>query len=259
MMLSRLWTGFKLFLCYLVPLLPCSPKIGELEQGDCVFVQAFGRNTLSDEDLGERIWQAKNNSDSLGETFTFLGYQEGGFDPGDSNRALAKKAMDLAEKYEIPIIAQWEVVYAIWEMERKWFFENQSEISCLFPPEQGYYATWDVKLESKAMMEERGKSNPIEVCHPAMKPRAIAIIWKTGLHLVAEGVSIFDFWKDELWVWDSESIQPWTRRFIGLEDLKTLLRERFEAIEKIWLIREFGGRLVHHPIKGWVTFIPVEE
>jgi len=243
-MFARIWLGLKVFFCYLLPFLPCCPKIGELEDGDCIFVQSFGRNSIPDKDLGKTIWEILHKSKSLSEALTFLRYS--GFDPGKPNRALAKKAIRLSKKFKIPIIAQWEVIFVIWESERKWFLDNQAEIDCLWPPELGYYATFHVKLECREKMRARGKSRPIEVCHPAMVARAIPVIWKTGVNVVIEAVHFWSFFKGELWVWDEDSVQPWTRAFVRLKDLR-----------EWWLSRESFGRFVHHLLKGWVSFIPV--
>jgi len=227
-----------------MPFLPCCPKIGEPEDGDCIFVQAFGRNSITDKDLGRIVWEAISKSASLSETFTFLSYND--FDPGRVNRVLAKKTVRLSKKYKIPIIAQWEVVYCIWEMDHYWFLENQTEIDCLWPPKQGYYATMDVKLECREKMRARRKNRPIEVCHPAMAARAVAVIWKTKVNLVIEPVYPWNFFRHELWVWDAGSIQAWTRRFIAFRDPRDW-----------WLLRECFGRFVHHSYRGWISFIPV--
>lgn len=257
-MLSRAWTGIKLFFCYLLVFLPCTPKIGELEQGDCIFVQAFGRNSIPDEELGKTVREKISKDETLNQRLKSLNDDD--FDPGKSNKALAKKALRLAKRRDIPVISQWEVVYAIWELDRQWLLDNQSKIDCLWPPEEGYYTTFDVKQECKKRMKQRGKSKPIEICHPAMAARATAIIWKTGTDLVTEGIKPWSFSKNELWVWDSSSIQPWTREFVPLEALRNgwwLLKDPKERILKgIWWIREGSVRFLHHPLKGWVTFIP---
>lgn len=258
-MFSKIRTGFKAFLCYWLPFLPCSPAIGRVEQGDCVFVQAFGRNTIPDEELGETVWKAIRKGNSLSETFTFLNYNGKKVEPGQANEALAERAMRLAEQYDIPIIAQWEVIYAIWQLHRRWFLENKKRIDCIWPPQQGYFATYDVKLQSREKMRERGKSNPIEVCHPAMKARAVPIIWGMGIDVIAEGVAPWNFWRNETWKWDAESVQPWTRGFLrpGVSK-KNLLRNPLQAIKGVWLPREFAGR-IHHLFKGWVSFVPAES
>lgn len=242
-MFSKIWLGLKVLLSYLMPFFPCAPKIGELRDADCIFVQAFGRNSMPDDKLGQKIWEVLRKANSLSEVFTFLSYS--GFEPGKANEALAKKIVRLAKKYSIPIIAQWEVVYCIWLTQRLWFADNEKDIDCLWPPEMGYYATFDVKLASRQKMRERNKKRPIEVCHPAMTARAIPILWKIGVNVVVEPIQPWSFFKEELWVWDDKSIQPWTRGFI-----------RLKWINDWWLIREMFGRFIHHPIKGWVSFIP---
>jgi hypothetical protein len=93
-------------------------------------------------------------------------------------------------------------------------------------------------------MKARGKSRPIEVCHPVMATRAIKIIWKTGVNCIIEAIRPWNFWKSELWVWDEESVQPWTRSFIGF------------SVASTFLPREAIGRYIHHPLKRWTAFLP---
>jgi hypothetical protein len=243
-MLIRLWIAMKLFACYLLPFLPCCPKIGNIEEGDCIWIQAFGRNSWPDEELGKIICDILKKSSSLSEAFTFIRYL--GFDPGSVNKALSKHAVSLAKRYEVPISGQWENIYCIWESDLEWFLDNQNEIDCLWPPELGYYATWHVKLESRERMRARHRKRPIEVCHPAMAARAIAIIWKLRVNVITEAVYPWNFWKNPLWVWDINSVQAWTTAFIRLADPR-----------EWWLSRESYGRYFHHLIqKRWVSFWP---
>lgn len=240
MSIKDLWDSFVLFLAYLVPFLPSCPAIGRLKNGDCIFVQAFGRGSIADNDLGKALWDILKRTSTLDETFTILKY--GGFRPGMSNRALAKYSMKLSDRLRVPIISQWEVAYCIWEDNPEWFFAHQSDIDCLWPPEFGYYATWHVKLASCERMRTRGKNYPIEVSHPAMLARATAIIYSIGVRPIVEPVSMLAFFRHPLWVWDRDSIQPWTTKFIGLNPINS------------WLVREIFGRFVHHPFKRWISF-----
>lgn len=242
-MFSRMWIGIKVFFCYLIPFFPCCPRIGNLEEADCIFIQAFGRNSIPDAELGEVIWKILSKGFSLTGIFTLL--SRNGFESGEPNKVLARKTLALAKKYGVPIIGQWEVIYAIWQLDRRWFFDHREEIDCLWPPRCGYYSTWEVKLASKEKMKARGKKRPIEVCHPAMTARVIPILWKIKIGVVVEGVYPWNFYRHPLWVWDKDSVQPWVRAFIKLQDPRTW-----------WLARESYGRFVHHPLYRYISFIP---
>ena len=236
-MLRRIWLGLKLFICYLLPFLPCCPKIGELIEADDILVQAFGRNLFDDESLGKVISRLLQRAKSLGEAFALLTYE--GFDPGKPNMALAKKAIRLAKQFRIPIIAQWEVVFAIWQLDRRWFFDNQSQIDCIWPPELGYFATWHEKMDSKEAMRVKGVYHPIELAHPVMLPRAVAILWKLQVPVVVEPVRPWSFFRHELFVFDKKTVQWWTGAFW-----------RFSCLYEVL------GRPHHIFIKRWVSFIP---
>src|SRR3989338_6748877 len=53
------WTICKLWFFYLLPFWAAVPKIGELEEADCIFVQAFGRNNYTDAELGRVLWDLR--------------------------------------------------------------------------------------------------------------------------------------------------------------------------------------------------------
>ncbi len=235
MSLQRLWTGFKVWVCYLLPFLPCVPRIGKVEDADCMFVQAFGRNGLPDEGLGRFLHQMRNGDRDDIDTFGKL--VQHGFDAGASNKVLAQYVMKLYELLNIPIIAQWEVVYAMMFLDSSWYIENLHRIDCIWPPEDGYFATKHVKTMSKECMLARGCCRPLEVAHPAMIARAVPVIWKLGMNPVVVPIFPWSFWEDALWAWDKDSIQPWTRGF------------------RAWVLREPLGR-VHHILHRWVGLLP---
>lgn len=222
----ELWSLLCLWTCYLLPFLPAMPRIGNVEQADCIFVQAFGRGSWIDAVLGQilaNVLIAAKGDDSS--ALNILRMR--GFKPGESNFALARHAMRLHERYKIPIIAQWEVVCAIFILDPAWYWERQKEIDAIWPPTEGYFSTYHVKMASREKMLARGKCRPLEVSHPAMISRAVPTIWKLGVAPIAEGVSLFNFRSHELWVWDPNSVQPWTRGF------------------RNWIPREAIGRGLH--------------
>lgn len=230
------WTVVRLWICYFLPFLPIVPRIGNPEEADCLFVQAFGRNEFDDRSLGKVLWDVRSQAgmDDV-EAFNMLVYRS--FNPGKPNRALARVAMRLSDWLSIPVIAQWEVVFAIFQMAPEWYFANRGRIDSIWPGKEGYFATHHVKVFSREKMLGRGLSRPLEVAHPSMVARAVPVIWKLGMNPIVQGMSLWKFWTHELWIWDKESVQLWTRSFA------------------LWLLREIPGR-AHHVAFGYVALRP---
>jgi hypothetical protein len=237
-----------------MPFLPSIPGIGSTADADCIFVQALGRNSFPDEGLGKGLAQLRRKAGPH-DLKAFNHMKAFGFDPGESNRALARMAMKRSGQLRIPIIAQWEVVYAIWEMNSGWYVHHLNKIDCLWPPEGGYFSTRDVKIMSKERMLARGCRRPLEMAHPAMIARAVTILWKLGISPIVEPVSVLDFWKSNLWVWDKKSVQPWTRGLFHLPDLDLPVGEYIKGLREVWIVREWLGR-IHHIVHRWVGIIP---
>jgi hypothetical protein len=209
-MFTDAWLTMAMLVSYSLVVAPWVPGIGFIGMADCMFVQAFGRGSFTDAELFSKLMLHQANG-MFNDLETFRSLHKQGFKVGKSNIALARFAMRIYDQLGIVIISQWEVVYALWELDEAWYIEHVDDIDCLWPPSD-YFATWHVKLESKERMLRRGLSRPLEVAHPAMLARAILTIWRTGVRPIVLGVSLF-FWRHELWVWDEESIQPWTRNF----------------------------------------------
>lgn len=114
-------------------------------------MQTFGRNRLANSELGRTLWKLRVEAkmDDMN-SFVLLRYQD--FDPGSANRALAKIAMRFSERYGIPIIAQWEVAFAIFEMDIRWYMAHWYAIDAVWPLEEGYFATYHVKVFSRERM-----------------------------------------------------------------------------------------------------------
>ena len=223
----RIITAFKLWFFYVLAFVPGVPRIGRLKDAVCIFIQSFGRNALDDDILGRVIWGIREHTDH-DDLSSFLELKRKKFDPGDSNYAIARHVMRLADRFSIPVMGQWETIYAMWELDPEWYQANRARIDCIWPPREGYFATYHVKeMSHEAMRQRRLSGRPLEVAHPAMAARAIPILWKLGLSPIVEPVSLWSFWKHPLWVWDKNSIQPWTRSFVS------------------WIPREMVSRILH--------------
>jgi hypothetical protein len=190
--------------------LSCSswvPSMGMLEMMDCIFVQAFGRNMFKDDELGRELWKILNDcNQDVTQAFTMLKYQ--GFDPGATNRAIARFVMKLHNLFHVPIITQWEVAYAMFEIDSAWYMEHVADVDVIWPPELGYFATWHVKVISKQRMLARECSRPLEIAAPAMLARAVLTIWKTGVVPIV--LSSATLKAEGLDVMDKKSVQSWT-------------------------------------------------
>lgn len=232
------WTLVKVWIAYALPFLPFLPEIGDERKADCIFAQAFGRNGIDDKNLGFVLWslRAKTHKKDQ-ETFAILKKQ--GFKPGAANRAIAWHCItQFVNHLGLPLIAQWEIVYTIWEIDPDWYKQNQTLIDCLWPPVKGYFSTFYVGLAAMPYMSRRGCSRPLNVAHPAMAVRAAMILWRLGIKPVAQRIPMWKFWKHPLWVWDKNSVQIWTKIFIPH-----------------WLIRETPGR-AYVALQRNITFIP---
>lgn len=226
------FTVLKMALCYLLYWWPMCPQIGEEADANVEFVQSFGRNSIPDSDLGEVLWNIRTNA-AMNDLATFVELDTQGFDPGKPNLMLAGQAMELAEEHGIPIITQWEVAYAIYEIDLSWYLDHSSQIYTIWPDrDSSYFTTREVKRLSVEKMRELGLSHPLEIAHPAMKARAFLIIEKLGVVPITQSVS-WRCWDDLLWQWDENSVQPWTRDFFH------------------WKIREVQVR-VHHVLHRYV-------
>jgi len=190
---------------------PGAPSIGNLVDAVCILVQAFGRNMFSDSELVPVLKEALSRYKDELEVLRYL--QRLGFDPGLPNLRLAALAMRLCDQLKIPIIAQWEVVYAIFQLDAQWYLDHTSLIDTVWADSR-YFSTYHVKAASKKFMVKRGlHGRPLELAHPAMLARVIPILWKLGLDPIVIGIDPATIHSHELWVWDEHSVQPWTRTF----------------------------------------------
>ena len=197
-----------------------------ISDNDCIFIQAFGRNTWTDEQLLGFLKdnQARRSNDPM------RALQRDGFDPGRSNRDLARIAWMLFLNRPVNIFAQWEVAYAMWE-ENPTVYDKLlggTGLMHVLWPRGSYYPTWIVKQDSIGLAAELGLMHPIELAHPDMVARATAILWRLGVRPSLRVVPI---------AYDPKSVQPWTRS------------------KRHWWLRNLLGH-VHHILHRWVRFVP---
>lgn len=146
---------------------------------DVTLTRAFGRNDIPDKEL-PKIRDERNAAKDDESVMRYL--ESISFDPGDSNRALAKT---VAQQLQSPAkvteqIAQWEVVYALRQTFPEVYTRYSRYIHTVWP-KSDFYPTYEVKADSIAVMDEIGAYNPIEFAHPDMMARAYAILGQQGV------------------------------------------------------------------------------
>lgn len=225
-----LWKWLKVMLHYFLPFIQGCPQMGNSWDADCLFVQAFGRNSITDKELGEFIARTLSHSAPGDNKSAFDRLSRGGFRAGAPNRAIAQHIIYYYGMSEKVLFLQWEVAYSIFVLDPGWYKKCEDRIVVLWPPKSGYFSTYDVKKASVEEMKKRGLKLPVELAHPSMVVRAVLILWRLGVNPVVYPVRSLD-------VWDSSSIQPWTRN------------------RAMWLVREIPGR-IHHLLFGFVKLTP---
>lgn len=261
-----IWKLLYFWACYWFPFLPACPAIGRREDADCIFLQALGRNSLPDHEAGKVLWDIRTEARS-DDLKTFHRLAELDFRPGRMNEALGHHCAEIVEGQDVHLFGQWEPMHDIWRQHPEWYEKHRHLLHVIWPPRSGYLTTPDVKRICIREMRKLKLSRPMEVAHPAMKTRAVAIIWAMGVRPIVEAVSPFSFWHHELWLWDTNSVQEWVRRFLpspadryakphavaGGQHMGwiNILNQLFPCFAKY----EFAAR-VQHVLYGFTSLLP---
>ena len=247
-----LWFAVPFFMLKIICTVSISKLLRPTKENDSCFIQAMGRNTWTDAELTEKLNDIFLKAKA--KTMTKLGavldrsnrgveilrgareclernalLREIGFEPGLPNRHLAEVAFFLYKRFDVAIIAQWEVAHAMFLLDEDAFVSMlYCEKVFLLWARDAYYPTIEVKRDSIAVMNHYGFRNPVEVAYPEMIFRALPILWQLGV-----APNIYTRW---LMPCDFGSIQKWTksRFFFALA---------YEALAR-----------PHHVLKKWVTF-----
>jgi len=200
------------------------------ETYDCIVPQAYGRNTFRDRDL-PIIRKRRDELES--DVAMFRRLQEQAFDPGQPNRFIAEFCYQAAELSDrlVPILGQWEVMFALWKSHTDWYISNADMLVVLWPAKQGGQKTYGLFREAKAVCGERGMSMPLIPAAPQHTPRTFFLAKK----VFGTAPAVVERYPDENpdhW-YDPNSVQWWTRS------------------EKLWLLYEPLSR-VHHRLFGWL-------
>jgi hypothetical protein len=119
--------------------------------------------------------------------------------PGKSNEALARVIANLDDKYNLPIVAQWEIADCI-----SGRLSEPGDLVVREHREKGNYLdTYEVLVQAKIHCDKFGFAKAAIVAHPDHAPRCAAVAAKIGFDvLIADTTDI---------PYDPESIQDWTR------------------------------------------------
>lgn len=166
--MSHLWWRY----AFQVPGLPAS---GDPRTAQVVAVQAFGRNTYTDNELVQvQEYYRQHGSDDLA---TLNGLWANGFDPGEPNYRLADECSAIMVQYGVHAIVQWEIAAA---MGPTWYRDHRDRIICIWPTNAigKPFTTRDVKVATVAIMRQHHWSRVIELAHRHQIVRAFLILRK---------------------------------------------------------------------------------
>jgi hypothetical protein len=151
-------------------------------------------------------------------SFAFL---KDGF--GRSNKEMARVVEDIHKGWDLPIMSQWEIAYAVQDQESKKALETIIE---KHREEGKYLDTLEVAEQMAEQMKKRGRKKILVVAHPLHVWRAVKILQKLGVKALVAPL---------LWSvpFEPKSEQWWTRN-------------RF-----FWTIKEIPIRL-GSLLKGWI-------
>lgn len=204
--------------------IPGLPAIGDPEEADVLIIQAFGRNTFPKKELPivRRLHEELGRDDAT----TIAKLREMSFDPGIPNYDLAQEAQEIADRYNLPIITQWEVAAAF---DSEWYETHKERVTCVWPPgDASYFTSWHVKIATFRIMQQNNWRLPIELAHKNQIARTFLIVRKI-MHITPVVLP------QKTKSFDPNSVQPWIKSW-----------------RKFVLPREIIVRWVHHIIKRWV-------
>lgn len=213
---------------YCNPFKPGLPAIGNINDADCMIVQAFGRNTVKEDELSNLAVIAKcSSSESLLSNLN----EHLGFDPGKPNRDLdmvCRQVLSLRDDF-FPFFCQWEVALASIQTDDLFLEAGIREFVIWPEPGAKSFTTRDLLLKAKPIMMERGWHRPIIVAHGW---HIVRTYWLTRTILDCDPIVLPEPFQPE--IFDRRSVQRWTRGRIR------------------WVIYDLIAR-AHHLKHGWVN------
>ncbi len=197
-MLRELWWRILYLLVW-----PSVQRRGDPIDGDVLIVPSFGRRMMSDQEVF-----TVQNLLAEHEHYDFsvimrLHNQPTWFSPGPQNNDLAFNLMCAVKDYDLPVIAQWEVVAAL---PIVYYRLHQPRIVTLWPKadRDASLTLYDVLVQAKKYCDRYGYKCPVLLVHRRVALRAM-FIW---LKLTGEFPILCPSYIESF---DPESSQPHTR------------------------------------------------
>lgn len=202
------------------------PVNGSLFDADCVIALSFARNSVPDNEL-PRIRQLAHAL--KGNDAATIGHisRDFHFDPGLPNNYIAVNGKFCID-YAIPLIAQWEIVVALFQRRGADWIHNLSASNRLFalwPPDRPAYRTIEVLEDAFRVTQEHGWQRPLLLAHDYHMPRVAML----AQHFWPEFIIGFSTTTREF---DPKSAQPQC------------------ASARQWYTYEVKAR-AHHFLHGW--------
>jgi len=138
--------------------------------------------------------------------------------PGKSNEALALLAGEISQRFQTPLILQWEIKDGLKPMRNCWVIENHEK-------QDTYLDTYEVIRQSVKICKDNKWTTVAILAHPDHVWRVKMVVEKFGLKTVIVDTSDIPY--------DPESTQKWTRS------------------KKQFVIREVAMRF-YFLLRGWI-------
>lgn len=151
------------------------PVNGSPSDADCAIALSFGRNNVPD----NRLPDVRDLFDDLQgnnlETIERIGHAYfGDFDPGLPNVHIAQHSALCMIKFNIPLLAQWEIPMAMYQRSGIQWMTNalaNQKLFCLWPPNRPAYRSIEVLEDAYRITQEKGWKRPILLAHDYHMPR----------------------------------------------------------------------------------------
>lgn len=233
---------------YMVDSLFLPDSYGEVwrpEEFDCIVPNAFGRNSYPE--YGHRMrlrrWIQSARGEAISPDVGFVrmirdrarsdveAFEElsaRSFAPGLANCELADICWRLFQEKKVPILGDWEVMYALRRLYPDLYEHGEELFVAIWLPQEGYLATRGMLLEAKRIADKLDLSAPCVVA----RPEHIQRVYFLALKVFGKSVSTKTMRSNDF-EFDPDSVQWWTRG------------------KWRWLFYEMLVRL-HHRYHGWV-------
>jgi hypothetical protein len=208
---------------------------GNIDKEAIICPQAFGRNTWTDEEVSQKLQalfqKGLSAEQKLNDLARFKRLDSVDFDPGKVNHQLAETCYRLSyeEGNTLPqfIIGQWEVLYAVYKIDPKWYELFWSFHQAIWPPEDGSYLTTRglLKSISKKIPSYKGVIVVGQAVHLARCARlADKIFGKERIIVPRPPIPLYDPQSVQSWTQNQESFLGWETKARIFEELPGFLR-----------------------------------